>query len=136
MQIALISCVKSKKQIPCKTKDMYTSTLFHFAYKYAQHRKVDKIFILSAKYGLLDENQLIEPYEMTLNTMKNSAILAWSNNVIKQLEKLTNLSDDNFIILAGDRYRKYLLPYMNNYEIPMEGLSFGRQLSWLKNQLS
>ncbi len=59
MRIALISCVKTKRNAASKAKDLYISSLFKMNYTYAQ-RTCDKIFILSAKHGLLDENQIID----------------------------------------------------------------------------
>lgn len=64
-----ISCSKSKLDKPCKAQEMYSpSDIFTKRFTYA--RKVtsrDKIFILSAKYGLLRLDDVIEPYELFLN---------------------------------------------------------------------
>ena len=51
---------RKKKDGPAKAKDMYISPLFKGAYRYAHKLSADKIFILSAKYGLLEE--MDEPY--------------------------------------------------------------------------
>ena len=66
--IGLISCVKSKQDKICEAKDMYKSVLFRYMYAYAKKR-CQKVYILSAKYGLLAENALIAPYNTTLNAM-------------------------------------------------------------------
>jgi hypothetical protein len=39
-------------------------------------------FILSAKYGLVDPGQVIEPYEMTLNRMGRRERQAWAERVL------------------------------------------------------
>lgn len=69
--IAFISCVKKKQNKSCMAKDLYCSPLFRSAYAYAQKR-ADKIYILSAKYGLLKETDIIAPYNLTLNSMSES----------------------------------------------------------------
>ena len=135
-KIVLISCVKSKRKSPAKAKDLYTSTLFQSNLQYAYHLKPDAIYILSAKYGLLDLDQIIVPYEMTLNTMTEAEKKSWSRMVLDVLQKKADLKSDLFVILAGMNYRKYLLPGLTHYEIPLEGLSFGRQLQELKRRIS
>ena len=135
-KIVLVSCVKSKLKYPAKAKDLYTSTLFQSNLQYAYQLKPDAIYILSAKYGLLDLDQIIAPYEMTLNTMTEAEKKSWSRMVLDVLQKRANLESDLFVFLAGMNYRKYLLPELTHYEIPLEGLSFGRQLQELKRRIA
>lgn len=92
----------------------------------------DMIFILSAKYGLLELDDEIDTYDETLNTKSIKEIKTGADKVLNALRAKTNLEKDEFIFLAGEKYRKYLLPEIKNYKIPMEGLSIGRQLSFLK----
>jgi len=66
--IVLRSCVKSKRSYRCKAAEMYTSPLFQKTMAYAQRLRAKRIFILSAKYGLLDPDDIIDPYEQTLKT--------------------------------------------------------------------
>ena len=61
-------------------------------------------------------------------------IKEWSMKVINQLKSKVNLSNDKFIFLAGKRYRKFLIPEIKNYEIPMKGLGIGKQLKFLKDK--
>jgi hypothetical protein len=49
---------------------MYTSTLFRKMMAYAERLIPKSTFILSAKYGLLHPDTVIEPYEQTLKRMK------------------------------------------------------------------
>ena len=131
-KIVLIPCVSKKQNKITKAKDLYTSPLFKYSLKYALSLTPDKIFILSAKYGLLDINKEVEPYNQTINKLPQKEIKNWANNVLKDLNTKTNLKNDEFIILAGENYRKYLLPYLSNYKIPLKGLGIGKQLQFLK----
>jgi cytoplasmic iron level regulating protein YaaA (DUF328/UPF0246 family) len=135
MKIALISCVKTKQSKPCKASEMYISSWFKSAYRYAIEQKPDKIFILSAKYGLLDQDEIIETYEQKMST-RTSEKRAWSENVIKKLSEKCDLQQDEFIILAGEAYRSYLIPHIKNYTIPLKKLSIGQQLSFFKKHFS
>ena len=135
-KIVLVSCVKRKQKFSAKAKDLYTSTLFQSNLQYAYRLKPDAIYILSAKYGLVDLDQVIAPYDMTLNTMSESEKKTWARRVLDSLRQKANLEEDLFILLAGNNYRKYLIPEHKHYEIPLEGLSFGRQLQELKRRIT
>jgi len=134
-KIILISCVSKKLLYNSKAKNLYVSPLFKYNLKYANSLNPDKIFILSAKYGLVDLELEIEPYNKTLNKMKKQEIEEWSEKVINQLKEQTDLQEDEFIFLAGDMYRKFLIPHIKNYKIPMQGLGIGNQLKYLKESL-
>ena len=134
--VVLISCVKSKLPFRAKAKNLYTSTLFRSCLQYARRLNPDAIYILSAKYGLVDLEEEIDTYNLTLNGMGEVKKKAWASRVLLSLQQKTDLQNDRFIILAGDNYRKYLLPHIRSYEIPLEGLSFGQQLGELKRRLA
>jgi len=110
-QIALISCVSKKRSSASKAADLYTSALFKLNLQYTRQLNPDDIYILSAKYGLVALDDEIEPYDVTLNTMGVTERKAWANKVIEQLASRCDLQQDHFIILAGERYRQYLLPH-------------------------
>ena len=79
----LISCVSKKVDHAALSKDLYTSTLFKMSYRYAVSLKPDAIFILSAKYGLLLCNDVVTPYNMTLNNMKTEEVEEFSHPIGK-----------------------------------------------------
>lgn len=134
MKIVLISCSKSKRNVVCPAADMYMpSPLFSKSYEYAKGI-ADKVYILSAKHGLLDEDAIISPYNLTLSEMDSEQRNQWSRNVLSQLESECDITTDEFIIFAGSKYYSPLLPYLKNYMIPLKGLPLGFRLSAL-NQL-
>ena len=133
--ILLISCVKEKISTKSKAKDLYTSNFFRKSLAYAQSLKPDCIYILSAKYGLLDLNTEVDTYDLTLNNFKKHELLIWSKNTLNQLRNVADLANDKFIFLAGDKYRKYLITEISKYEVPMKGLGIGNQLKFLKNSI-
>ena len=127
-KIVLISCVSKKRTQRSKARDLYISPLFKKNLQYALKLAPDQIFILSAKYGLVGLDEEIEPYNLTLNTMPSNAIKEWASGVILQLSEKADLHNDQFVFLAGVKYRKYLVPHLVHIEIPFEGLTIGRQL--------
>lgn len=131
--IVLLSCVSKKKNYETRAADLYDSTLFSYSLQYANKQKPDQIFILSALYGLIELDKVIQPYNLTLNDMSAAEKKKWSQMVLGQMTAYKlNREQDLFIFLAGNNYRKYLLPYIRNYQIPLEGLRIGEQLSFLK----
>jgi hypothetical protein len=135
-KIVLLSCVKSKRDHTCKASELYTSSLFTKAFTYAKSLCPDKILILSAEHGVLDLNDEIEPYEKTLNNMKVAARREWACKVLQQLQATSDIKNDEFIFLAGNNYRSFLIPHIKHYSVPMEGLQIGKQLQWLKERIN
>ena len=135
-RVVLISCVSKKISHKAKAKDLYVSTLFKLSLEYAETLEPDEIFVLSAKYGLLDLDREIEPYEQTLINMRTSEVQAWADKVLGQLKKLCILDETEFTFLAGKKYREYLMPHFKNTKIPLEGLAIGRQVQRLKGMVS
>lgn len=134
MKFILISCVSQKKQIKSneriKAKELYISQLFKKAWSYANKLKHDRIYILSAKYGLLSPEKSIGYYNETLLKYPANKQKEWADNVLSQLKKEgCNLEDDEFMLLAGKTYYKYLLGNngIKNYELPyneLKGIGF------------
>ena len=131
-RIVLISCVKEKMPRRAKARDLYTSTYFKLNLKYARKLQPDDIFVLSAKHGLLSLEREIEPYEHTLNNMRSAEIKAWASGVLGQLNATCRMDETEFIFLAGETYRKHLLPHMKHSVIPLKGLLIGEQRQKLK----
>nr|WP_314377038.1 DUF6884 domain-containing protein [Neisseria elongata] len=98
--------------------------------------RADKIFILSALHGLLNLSDEIEPYNLTLNDMAVAKRKAWAEEVLKSLRENADIEKDEFVFLAGERYRQFLIPFLKNYSIPMQGLKIGMQLQWLTKELA
>lgn len=133
-KIVLISCVSKKLKNKAKAENLYTSPLFKSNLKYARSLNPDKIFILSAKYGLLELDKEIEPYDITLNNMNDEEKRTWAKKVLEKLKEEVGLEKDEIIFLAGENYRKYLIPRIKNYKIPMQNLGIGKQLKFLKEK--
>lgn len=134
MRVALISCTKLKASYPCTAREMYQeSTLFKKAVNFIEQQDYDDWYVLSAKYGLLRQEDIIQPYDLTLNNMKVAERRKWSKMVIKQLEDL-QLDITNFDFYAGAKYREYLIPALTQKghacNVPLEGKAIGEQLSY------
>jgi cytoplasmic iron level regulating protein YaaA (DUF328/UPF0246 family) len=132
-QIALVACVKTKRESATHARDLYLSQLFRATRRYAE-KYADDWYILSAKYGLLSPGDVVEPYERTLKRMPKPDRLKWADCV---QTKLIDILPGNakVIILAGKLYREGIEPFLRDrgfsVSVPMEGLKFGEQLKFL-----
>ena len=78
--ICLVSCVSVKGATPAAAKDLYQSSWFRKARLFVESIGSDW-FILSAKHGLVHPDNMIAPYEHTLNTMGASERRDWARLV-------------------------------------------------------
>ena len=81
---ALISCSKSKGGHRDLARDMYVSPLYRKSVLVAEGWGLS-FSILSAKYGLLDPNETIEPYELTLKGASRQFKSEWAEKVDQQI---------------------------------------------------
>jgi hypothetical protein len=136
-KIALVACVSKKDTRPRPAGYLYASPWFEKASAYVR-RSADAWYILSAKHGLVAPEQVIEPYNQTLNTMPAADRRAWADRVSVELRKILK-PGDTVIVLAGQRYREHLIQPIRSLgcrvEVPMEGLPIGKQLQWLTREL-
>ena len=135
-KIVLISCVSQKQSRKSRVRDIYISTLFKLNLKYAEKLEPNEIYVLSAKHGLLSLDKEIEPYNQTLSEMSAAKIKSWSEKILRQINHVSDIKNTKYIFLAGDKYRKYLLPHLKDYAIPLKGLRIGEQLKKLKELTS
>lgn len=133
-RVALIACCATKLSHRAPAADLYCSPLFRMSLGWAK-ANADVTYVLSAKHGLVALDQQIEPYNETLCTASVLERRQWSVRVAAQIASAIPASA-TLIFLAGQAYRRDLLPLLRNtrIEIPMEGLGIGRQLAFLKKQ--
>jgi hypothetical protein len=114
---------------------MYTSDLFKKSLTYAKQLNPRKIYILSAKYGVLELDDLIDPYEKTLNEMKEPEKKKWAFMCLEQLKDKGTDFDEETTFLCGINYRKHLINEFRNPNVPLMGLGIGQQLSFYKKHI-
>lgn len=135
--VGLVSCASRKRLSGAQARDLYDSPLFAKSRAFVEQR-CDSWYILSAKYGLVEPTEVIEPYEETLNVKSRKERDEWATRVWVSLQQRIE-PGDYITILAGERYRERLVPIIVAYgchvDVPLQGLGIGRQLQWLSQQL-
>ena len=131
--VYLVSCVSEKHAQPMPARELYCSTWFQKARAFVE-RQSGEWLILSAKYGLINPDQVIEPYNETLKEKSIEERREWSMNVVQELRPQCS-AGTSVVFLAGEKYREFLAPALSELgcriEVPMEGLGIGEQLHWL-----
>ena len=99
------------KEYACKASEMYTG-MQHLrlmeginALRQKFGKGILDLYVVSAGYGLINEDKEIVPYEVTFNTMNASGINEWSKQIKihQSLDQIINEYDLVFFLL-GDKY--------------------------------
>jgi hypothetical protein len=134
----LVSCVSKKEEYATEARDIYISPWFKKARAYVE-KVGSEWFILSARYGLLEPTQVIAPYDETLKFMPRRERKKWADAVLYDLGGEVSRGY-TVIFLAGISYREFLAEPLKQMgvkvQVPMEGLSIGKQNQWLKRKLA
>lgn len=135
--VFLVSCVGKKRATPHAgaARDLYISNWFVKARDYVESTRCSW-FILSAKYGLVSPTRRIRRYNQTLNTMKKVERRAWATRVRAQMKSCLPTAN-RIVVLAGRRYREFLLDYLRQHAKKVEvanGEAFDRQAAALPHK--
>lgn len=131
--VVLVACVSLKRKSAQRAKDLYVSDWFKKARRFAEANG-DSWFVLSARHGLVEPEELIEPYNYTLNGKRKADRQSWAQRTATVLRKRIP-PKSRIIILAGLNYREHLIPLLDDrYFIttPLIELGIGEQLAFLK----
>jgi hypothetical protein len=131
--VFLISCSAEKKDHKCAAAELYDSPLFKKSLEFSRKKaKADKfIKIISAKLNLVDLDQVIEPYDLTLKNMPADEQKAWAQKTFEMIKSKFNIDKDRFYFLAGSAYTKYLLPMFKYKSDFLEGKRLGERMQYL-----
>lgn len=148
IRVALVGCGKTKLAYPAPARQLYVGNLFTATRRYVEGqllaRGFDTWYILSARYGLVHPDQIIEPYEATMDGKTVDQLSAWVNKVDVAFRcinpgygKWTTKGGRLAVhILAGAAYADPLAAAWRglSWEInrPFAGLQMGERLGWLK----
>lgn len=124
--VFLIACSKSKAGRTTSARQLYRGDLFRKSVAYAEAEGA-RWFVLSARYGLLHPDTIVDPYELTLADLSPLERLQWGERVAYALPRAP------LVFLAGKLYREPILasPMMNHTRAsctaPLAGLGIGQQ---------
>ncbi len=133
--LILIGCVKEKRAGRHLARELYASQLFKRRRAYAESLAAPW-YILSAKYGLVEPDQVIDSYDLSLKDLPAHERRAWSEKVFRDLEqKAGSLNGKVIEIHAGQEYfgnglKEALGKRGAVVRVPTRGLPLGKQLAF------
>lgn len=104
--LLLTSCSSKKLSTSAPAKFLYQGVIFKKIKKIAKNNHFD-FKIISAKYGLLNSNEIIKPYDKSIKNKED--ILQLREIVIPKLKSIQN-DYDLIIIIMGEKYRQVIKP--------------------------
>ena len=132
--VLLVGCVKSKAPEARPARELYTSPLFEKRRDFAESSGVPWV-VLSAEYGAVDPDEVIEPYDRYLEDQSAAYKQEWAQEVIEQLDALYGPLDGKVFELHASRaYGDPIEPLLRARGAtllrPLDGLLFGQHLHW------
>lgn len=100
---------KHRSQEPAQGISFYRSALFRLAVERAR-REQDDLIILSALYGLVEQLEVIEPYEISIRDLRPQELRAWADRVTDALCDLYAHERLVLVAYASQRAVKALRP--------------------------
>mgnify|MGYP004512993149 CR=1 FL=1 len=107
--ILLVSCGRRKSSVPCQAKEMYNSFRFQQIKTIAENLNL-KWYIMSAKYGLLNPESVIEPYDMCLTQCSDEYQQKWAQCIVSKFVGLDK--NTTFAVIANDDYSRNIVPLL------------------------
>lgn len=129
--IIVIPCGGAKLSVPAKAGSLYTGLYHRSCLGYARSLAPDsEIFILSAKYGLLDLNEWISPYNLSLGEPGSVTAV----QVADQAEA-KGIAQRRCIALGGKKYVAICRKIWKRIITPLDGVGgIGKQIQWLQRK--
>ncbi len=109
MKIGLISCTEKKKQYCCPAEDLYSGSNFPRHLKTCKE-KYNKFFIISAKFGLVEPEQSLGPYDLNLADLNDEEKFIWAKFILARLRLVLNGTDMKKVRLIVHASETYWIP--------------------------
>ncbi len=137
--VVLIACCKEKSGEAMPVSEMYKSPLFRAQLEYARGLNPDLILVMSAQYGVMPLDRVIEPYNVTLKERGAAGRREWAKDAYDEIVKRVNPKGSEFIFLAGKEYKDGIIKLLAKHPqaiitVPYEGLGIGAQQVDLKRR--
>jgi hypothetical protein len=124
--IVLVGCGKRKRERPCEAGEMYIGQLFRSHMALARQLPAREILILSAHYGVLELDRVIEPYDTTLRDLGRAGRCAWERRVAARVEALAK-PRELVVVLAGAAYLEWSKRCARRVAAPLARMTLGER---------
>lgn len=134
-RLVLVGCVAQKRPMAAPARDLYVSALWGKRRRYAESTGMPW-FVLSAEYGLVDPDDVLEPYDRFMDREPRAYRARWSEvAAARVVERCRDLTVSSVEVHAGSAYLEYgLIDALQRAGIavdwPLRGYRIGEQLNW------
>ncbi len=132
--IILISCGKRKLDRSARADELYTSPRSRLAVGLTSILRYP-FRIVSAAHGLLRPDQIVSPYDVSLDGLTSDELTEWRAKVAKDLASFP-IHVCRFLLLGSDDYIHQISIVLTeigaDYIAPMTGCPANQQTAWLK----
>lgn len=134
MRVVLVQCTGQKRDNPALARDLYDESAYFRKQRAYAEAVGDLWFIQSAKHGLLNPDERIEPYDQHAGDMSRDERLTWAHGIASDILSATD-SRATVEILGGQHYADPLTPELEGkgFDViePLRGLGIGERMAEL-----
>ncbi|MDA8056330.1 MAG: hypothetical protein M0Z77_11890 [Thermoplasmatales archaeon] len=130
-RLLIMSCSSTKNKMPGKAIEVYDGISYKIVRKYCKKHNHLDVKIISAKYGLLDRRDLIEPYDYKMNSITSNIY----KSILEKRLLLLVSSYEEIFVFGGKNYINVLPDDLLPKVKKSEGL-IGQQLRQLNEWLN
>lgn len=132
-RIVLVQCTNAKRDEPAPARNLYDESNYFVKQREYAEAVADYWFIQSAKHGLLEPDQLVEPYDKHAKDLDDPD--KWGEEIASTIEE--KFGEAVVEILGGKRYADPLTPALERrgFDViePLRGQGIGTRMSSLKD---
>lgn len=131
--VAIIPCTSQKSEVPGPARDVWTGHHFQLVLAHTE-MFYDRVLVMSYKYGLIDPDYEIEPYDIDIKLVKAAQKLRWWFNLRVDIRALCEWSPLLVAMYTGDVerdriIREFVRNGVRQVILPFEGLSVGKRMA-------
>jgi len=122
-KVALVSCTRRKKPYGCSARELYSESerfIDALAFVEAPGNGYDQTYIVSARYGLVDLEQQLAPYDCDLLEFPEEEQTCWAAYITQLLQWKDVGQDCKVVVHADDLYSKLLIKALTDKGITAE----------------
>lgn len=128
--VAIIPCTAQKSEVGGPARDVWVGGHFQLTLAYAEYF-FDKVYIMSYKYGLIDPNFYIEPYDIDMRLEKAGERIKWWYMMRDHIADLVERDKPDLVALFTGQFERqriqleFLRNGCPNVIVPWAGLGSG-----------
>jgi len=125
----VIACGKKKQTVPSMAYLLYTGGYFKLTLQCARRwTSLDKVYIFSAKYGVIHSRFIIRPYEQTLRQQGAVSLGQVQEQMNHIIGPVCYLGGSGYLDMLQQIRDDVVAPLQNNLTYPRNGLGYQMRL--------